>query len=286
MAPEPRSPHPFDPLEMFAPDLFAGRVALVTGGGTGIGRETALGFARYGADVIVAGRTAESLQETVALAEAFGVRAIGVPTNIREPDQVDALRDRGLAEFGHVDFLVNNAGGQFPALPSQISDNGWRSVIDLNLNGTWNMINRFMGPMTEAGFGSIVNVIHVYSFDRGAPLFVHSGAARAGVLNMTRTMAPYLGYHGVNINAFAPGTIGTEGVQSNEFDKMGIDAERALEIADTVGPMRRMGKADEMAAIILFLCSPAARFINGADLVADGGEMRTNWFNFFERGEL
>jgi NAD(P)-dependent dehydrogenase (short-subunit alcohol dehydrogenase family) len=271
---------------MFAPDLFAGRVALVTGGGTGIGRETALGFARYGADVVVAGRTAETLDETVDLARALGVRAIGVPTNIREPAQVDALRDRALHEMGHVDFLVNNAGGQFPALPSQISDNGWRSVIDLNLNGTWNMINRFMGPMTEAGFGSIVNVIHVYSFDRGAPLFVHSGAARAGVLNMTRTMAPYLGYHGVTINAFAPGTIGTEGVQANEFDKMGIDEARALEIADTVGPMRRMGNADEMAAIILFLCSPAARFINGADLVADGGELRTNWFNFFERGEL
>lgn len=280
------SPLPSDPLAMFAPDLFAGRVALVTGGGTGIGRETALGFARYGADVVVAGRTAETLDETVELAEALGVRALAVPTNIREPAQVDALRDRVLAELGHVDFLVNNAGGQFPALPSQISDNGWRSVIDLNLNGTWNMINRFMGPMTDAGFGAIVNVIHVYSFDRGAPLFVHSGAARAGVLNMTRTMAPYLGYHGVTINAFAPGTIGTEGVQSNEFDKMGIDEARALEIADAVGPMRRMGNADEMAAIILFLCSPAARFINGADLVADGGEMRANWFNFFERGEL
>ena len=84
----------------------------------------------------------------------------------------------------------------------------------------------------------------------------------------------------------APGTIGTEGVQANEFDEMGIDAERAAEIADQVGPMRRMGKADEMAAIILFLCSPAARFVNGADLVADGGEMRANWFSFFERGDL
>jgi NAD(P)-dependent dehydrogenase (short-subunit alcohol dehydrogenase family) len=215
-----------------------------------------------------------------------GTACLPVATNIRDTGQVDELRDRAYAEFGHVDFLVNNAGGQFPALPSQISDNGWRSVIDLNLNGTWNMINRFMGPMTEAGFGSIVNIIHVYSFDRGAPLFVHSGAARAGVLNMTRTMAPYLGYHGVTINAFAPGTIGTEGVQSNEFDKMGIDEERALEIADQVGPMRRMGRADEMAAIILFLCSPAARFINGADIVADGGEMRSNWFTFFERGDL
>ena len=274
------------PLDTFRPDLFAGRVALVTGGGTGIGREVALAFARYGADVVLAGRTAETLDETAALVTALGRRCLPVPTNIREPDQVDHLRDRALAELGHVDFLVNNAGGQFPALPSQISDNGWRSVVDLNLNGTWNMINRFMGPMTDAGFGAIVNVIHVYSFDRGAPLFVHSGAARAGVLNLIRSMAPYLGYHGVTINALAPGTIGTEGVQANEFDEMGIDAARAAEIADQVGPMRRMGRADEMAAIILFLCSPAARFVNGADLVADGGEMRANWFNFFERGDL
>ena len=148
------------------------------------------------------------------------------------------------------------------------------------------MINRFMGPMTEAGFGSIVNIIHVFSFDRGAPLFVHSGAARAGVLNMTRTMAPYLGYHGVTINAFAPGTIGTEGMQTNELGKMGIDEAGGAKIADEVGPMRRMGNADEMAAIALFLCSPAARFINGADLVADGGELRANWYQFFERGDL
>jgi NAD(P)-dependent dehydrogenase (short-subunit alcohol dehydrogenase family) len=282
--PDPTSA--FGPLDTFRPDLFAGRVALVTGGGTGMGRETALAFARYGADVVVAGRTAETLDETAALIQAIGGRCLPVPTNIREADQVDQLRDRALAELGHVDFLVNNAGGQFPALPSQISDNGWRSVVDLNLNGTWNMINRFMGPMTDAGFGAIVNVIHVYSFDRGAPLFVHSGAARAGVLNLTRSMAPYLGYHGVTINALAPGTIGTEGVQENEFAEMGIDPERAAEIADEVGPMRRMGRADEMAAIILFLCSPAARFVNGADLVADGGELRTNWFNFFERGDL
>lgn len=276
----------FEPLDTFAPGLFSGRVALVTGGGSGIGLETALGFARYGADVVLAARTEERLRAAAERIEDLGVRCLVVPTNIRDTEQVDNLRDRVLAAFGKVDFLVNNAGGQFPAPPSQITDNGWRSVIDLNLNGTWNMISRFMGPMTEAGFGSIVNVIHVFSFDRGAPAFVHSGAARAGVLNLTRSMAMYLGYHGVTINALAPGSIGTEGMLENEAQPIGHDEESMTQVADDIGVMRRMGHADEMAAIILFLCSPAARFINGADIVADGGELRGNWLEFFPRSSL
>jgi NAD(P)-dependent dehydrogenase (short-subunit alcohol dehydrogenase family) len=209
-----------------------------------------------------------------------------VPTNIREPAEVDALREQAYDRFGHVDFLVNNAGGQFPALPSQISDNGWRSVVDLNLNGTWNMISRFMEPMTAAGGGAIVNVVHIFSFDRGAPWFVHSGAARAGVVSLTRSMAPYLGYHGVTINALAPGTVATPGMHENEVGQLGFDEEAWAVQAEAIGPMRRMGTAEEMAAIILFLCSPGARFINGAAIVADGSESQSNWPQFFDRGEL
>jgi NAD(P)-dependent dehydrogenase (short-subunit alcohol dehydrogenase family) len=281
MAGEPTIP----PLDIFAPELFAGRAALVTGAGTGIGRQAALGFARYGADVVVAGRTVETLDAVAGEIRALGRRCLVVPTNIRDTSQVDALRDR-VEEWGGVDFLVNNAGGQFPALPSEISDNGWRAVIDLNLNGTWNVTNRFMQAMCDRGYGSIVNVVHVFSFERGAPPFVHSGAARAGVVSMTRTLAPYLGYHGVTVNAFAPGTIGTAGMQDNEAGKLGYTEEGFAAQFERMGPMRRMGRADEMAAIILFLCSPAARFINGASLVADGGELRTNWLDFFERGRL
>lgn len=272
------------PLDVFAADLFAGRVALVTGGGTGIGRQTALGFARYGADVVIASRDHEHLLPTATEVEALGVRCLAVPTNIRDVTSVEALRDRTFDELGRVDFLVNNAGGQFPALPSEVSDNGWRAVVDLNLNGTWNMINRFMKPMADAGYGAIVNVVHVFSFERGAPMFVHSGAARAGVVNMTRTLAPYLGYHGVTVNALAPGTIGTEGMHENEVGKMGFDEDAWAAEIDRMAPMRRMASADEMAAIILFLCSPAARFINGAAIVADGSELRSNWTEFFPRG--
>jgi NAD(P)-dependent dehydrogenase (short-subunit alcohol dehydrogenase family) len=274
------------PLDSFAPDLFAGRVALVTGGGTGLGRQTTLGFARYGADLVIASRNPDHLESCAAEVEQLGRRCLAVPTNIREVDDVERLRDTVYECFGRLDFLINNAGGQFPALPSQISDNGWRAVVDLNLNGTWNMISRFMGPMAEAEYGSIVNVVHIFSFERGAPMFVHSGAARAGVVNMTRTLAPYLGYHGVTINALAPGTIATEGMQRNEVGQLGYDEEAWARTVDEIGPMRRMGTAEEMAAIILFLCSPAARFINGAAIVADGGELRSNWPRFFERGSL
>jgi NAD(P)-dependent dehydrogenase (short-subunit alcohol dehydrogenase family) len=275
------------PLDTFAPGLFAGRVAVVTGGGTGIGRETVLGFARFGADVVLAGRTPETLEATATEAATLGVQALAVPTNIRDVEAVDALRDAAYARFGRVDCLINNAGGQFPARPSEISDNGWRAVVDLNLNGTWNMISRFMGPMAQAGTGSIVNVVHTFSYERGAPAFAHSGAARAGVVNLTKTMASYLVHHGVTINAFAPGPIDTAGLQENEVEQLGRTAEGfEAEITEVAGRGARLGSAEEMAAIVLFLCSPAARYITGTSVIADGGSMVANWIEFFPPGEL
>jgi NAD(P)-dependent dehydrogenase (short-subunit alcohol dehydrogenase family) len=283
ISPPPRAPA--DPLGVFSPTALAGQVAVVTGGGSGIGRVTALGMARLGADVVVVGRRAELLDAVADEVRALGRAALVVPTNIREPAAVDELRDRAYERFGHVDAVVNNAGGQFPALPSQITDNGWRAVVDLNLNGTWNVVSRFMEPMVEAGTGSIVNVVHIFSFERGAPWFVHSGAARAGVVSMTRSLAPYLGYHGVTINALAPGTVATPGMHDNEVGQLGYDEEAWASTTEQIAPMRRMGTADEVAAAICFLCSPAARFVNGAALVQDGAELRTNWPRFFERGE-
>ena len=248
-------------------------------------------FARHGALVFVVplpddAPAAPGLDEVVAEVVSLGAAGLAVPTNIRNVDEVEALRAAAYDRFGTVDYLINNAGGQFPALPSQISDNGWRSVVDLNLNGTWNMVNRFMEPMVAAGYGSIVNVVHIFSFNRGSPWFVHSGAARAGVVNLTHSMAPYLGYHGVTINALAPGTIGTDGFQENEVGQLGYDAEAWAAQTERIGPMRRMGSAAEVAATILFLCSPGGRFINGAALVADGSEMQSNWPRFFDRGDL
>ncbi len=273
-------------VSVLADRLFEGRVGVVTGGGTGLGREVAHGLARLGGHAVIAGRTANQLDEVAASIRSGGGSCLAVPTNIREPDQVEALRDAVYGRFGRVDFLINNAGGQFPALPSTISDNGWRAVVDLNLNGTWNMTSRFMGPMAEAGFGSIVNVVHTFSFERGAPMFVHSGAARAGVVNMVKTLAPYLMRRGVTINAFAPGIFSTPGMVEAELATVGrseIGFTREL-VAE--GTTIRMGTVDEMAAMVLFLCSPAARYVCGATIIADGASMQTNWVNFFEDGEM
>lgn len=183
---------PTDPRLAFAADLFAGKTAVVTGGGRGIGSATALGFARLGANVVIASNAKDGLETTAAEISALSVECLQVEVDIRDLGSVDAFRDVTLERFGGVDFLINNAGGQFMANPLAISDNGWRAVIDLNLNGTWNVVSRFLRPMMQRGSGSIVNVVHVYSFERGAPMFAHSGAARAGVVNLTRSLAPYL----------------------------------------------------------------------------------------------
>jgi len=263
------------PLSTFAANLFAGRTALVTGGGRGIGREIALAFARLGADLIIAGRGADNLAITAHDIEALGRRCLSRVTNIRNTDEVDALVAASLESFGKVDFLINNAGGQFPKRPLEISDNGWRSVIDLNLNGTWNVTNRVGRHMVSRGFGAIVNIVHIYSFDRGAPAFVHSGAARAGVVSMTRSLAYYWARKGVTINALAPGTVATAGVREEEFAYSDIENYEAVAIRDI--PAHRLGTVDEVAAACVFLCSPAARYINGASIVADGGYYLDTW---------
>jgi NAD(P)-dependent dehydrogenase (short-subunit alcohol dehydrogenase family) len=264
---------------MFGPGLFEGKVAVITGGGSGLGREVAHAFARLGGHPVIAGRTADKLDDVVTSIKEDGGECTAIPTNIRDTDQVDALRDEVYARFGRTDFLVNNAGGQFPALPSAISDNGWRSVVDLNLNGTWNVTSRFMRPMAEVGYGAIVNIVTLFSFDRGAPMFLHSGAARAGVVNMVKTLAPYLMRYGVTINVLAPGIFTTPALIESELGPLGHTEETFLEELVSQRMSARLGTVDEMAATVLFLCSPAARYVCGATLIADGASMQGNWVN-------
>jgi peroxisomal trans-2-enoyl-CoA reductase len=263
------------PLAVFAPDLFRGKTALVTGGGRGIGRAIALAFARFGANVVIASRKPENLDPTAEEITTLGAQCLSVPMNIRETDQVDTLIARTLERFGAIDCLVNNAGGQFPARPQEISDRGWRAVVDLNLNGTWNMCSRVGSHMLQRGSGAVVNIVHVYSFDRGAAAFAHSGAARAGVVSLTKSLAYYWARHGVTVNALAPGTVSTRGVREEEFSRAEQSDYEALVVKDI--PAHRLAEPDEVAAIVLFLCSPAARYINGASIIADGALFLDNW---------
>jgi NAD(P)-dependent dehydrogenase (short-subunit alcohol dehydrogenase family) len=269
-----------NPLAAFAPGLFKGATALVTGGGRGIGKQISLAFARLGANVVIASRKIENLGPTAAEIKAGGVSCLAIPTDIRQVDQVELLVEKAVERFGAIDFLVNNAGGQFPARPSQISDRGWRAVIDLNLNGTWNVCSRVGPRMVGRGGGAIVNIVHVYSLDRGAPAFAHSGAARAGVVNMTRTLAYYWARHGVRVNALAPGSIDTRGLRDEEYAKAEVAQYEARQIHDI--PAHRLGTADEVAATVVFLCSPAAQYVNGAVLVADGAQYLGPWSDMWD----
>lgn len=258
-----------DPRDIFAPGLFKGRTAVVTGGAKGVGHATAIGFARYGADVVIASRDERGLEAARAEIEALGAACLAVVVDIRDVASVDRLFDATMDRFGRVDCLINNAGGQFMAHPYKISDNGWRSVVDLNLNGTWNVISRFMRPMVKAGTGSIVNMIHIFCSDRGAPMFVHSGAARSGVIGMTKSLAPYLEHRGVTINAIAPGTVATESAAANYG--------RSVEDLRASTKRFRCGTPEDLAAIMMFLCSPAGRMINGTVVTADATQTQHNW---------
>ena len=264
-----------NPLEIFSENLFADRTVLVTGGGRGIGRQIALAFAGLGANTVIAGRNADTLEPTAEEIRSTGMQCLPLITNIREPEEVENLLNKTLETFDRIDFLVNNAGGQFPARPSEISDRGWRAVIDLNLNGTWNVCSRVGPHMAKLGFGAIVNIVHVYSLERGAPPFAHSGAARAGVVNLTKTLAYYYARQNVTVNALAPGFVSTAGLQEKEFDPLKHKDYRTKAIEDV--PAKRLAEASEVAAMVLFLCSPAARYINGTTLVADGALSLSNW---------
>ena len=267
---------PKSAAETFAPGLFAGRTVLVTGGGRGIGRATALGFATLGATVAIAARDADNLEATLHDLHDLGVRATSFVTDIRNTESVEALRNHVMGEFGRLDFLINNAGGQFPARPSPMSDRGFRAVVDLNLHGTWNMMSRFVPDLIAGGDGSIVNIVHNQVGERGAPLFIHSGAARAGVVNMTRTAALYLAHRGVTVNALAPGPVDTQGFREEEVANISPDVVAYTKriIEDT--PIRRLQSPEETAAHIIFLCSPAARSITGQLIVADAGNAMGN----------
>ncbi len=249
---------------IFSSDLFSDQVALVTGGGTGIGRTIAHELASLGAIVVVAARRMEQLSTTVAEITASGGRATALQLDIRDAEAVDAAMAAVLDRHGRLDLLVNNAGGQFPSPAERISPNGWRTVVDLNLNGTF-LVTRsaFNAWMGEHG-GSVVSIIA--EMWNGFPQMAHTGAARAGVENLTKSLAVEWGSRGVRVNAVAPGVIYSSGMDTYPPEFQAMTARNAALI-----PAGRVGTESETAAAVVFLLSRAAAFITGETLKVDGG---------------
>jgi NAD(P)-dependent dehydrogenase (short-subunit alcohol dehydrogenase family) len=245
---------------------FEGQCAIVTGGGSGLGRAMALELARLGAAVVVAGRRQEALDDTVALIAEKGGQGHAHTTDVREPEAVDALVAAAVERFGHVDVLVNNAAGNFVVKAEDLSPNGWRAVVGIVLDGTF-LCSRAVGKrMIEQGDGgAILSVIASYAWT-GGPGTVHSAAAKAGVQALTKTLAVEWAEHGIRANCICPGPTDTEGAGQALWP---TEEDRAR-VAATV-PLGRLATPEEVAVWAAALCSPYAGYITGETLTIDGG---------------
>ena len=264
---------------VFRPDLFAGQVALITGGGSGIGRGIADLLAALGCHVVLASRKLERVEAAAAEIVGAGGKASALAVDVRETERVRAMVAQVTHAFGRIDLLVNNAAGNFYAPSEALSENAWKSVLEIDLYGTFFCSQAVLPIMKAQGGGSIVNISMTLHY-RGWPLMAHATAAKAGIDALTKTLSLEWAKYGVRMNAVAPGPIPTEGVRKAFTPPPTADGvtdvfavEKAMDsYAKKMIPLQRWGAPADIANMVAFLASPAGSWITGAIMVVDGGE--------------
>jgi NAD(P)-dependent dehydrogenase (short-subunit alcohol dehydrogenase family) len=247
---------------VLSPEANAGKVVLITGGGTGIGRATAMSFARSGASLAICGRRPEPLEAARTAIEAEGAGCLAFPCDIREVEQVDDLLSAVLDRYGRIDVLVNNAGGQFVAPAEDISAKGWRAVHRLTVDAAWNMTQQVaVRSMIPERSGLVVFI--GFSPRRGITGFAHASAARAALENLAGGIAIEWSRYGIRAVCIAAGTIDTEGLAGY--------GEEAVARARALVPLGRLGEPGEVGEVIAFLASAGGAYITGSTVVVDGG---------------
>jgi NAD(P)-dependent dehydrogenase (short-subunit alcohol dehydrogenase family) len=253
------------PAELF--DL-SGRAAIVTGGGSGIGRQMATGLAEAGANLVLCARKPERCEKVAAELEgALGVRALGMRCDVREPAEIHAVVDRAKAEFGRVDILLNNAGTSWGAPAEDHPLEGWQKVIDVNLTGVFLFAQSAGRVMIDQGGGKIVNVASVAAFGGAPPELMNAvayNASKGGVVTFTRDLATKWARHGINVNAIAPGWF------PSDMNKVLLDARPDAYLEHI--PLRRFGGPEDLKGAVVFLASRAADYVTGQVVVVDGGQ--------------
>jgi len=244
----------------------AGKVAIITGGGTGIGRTMAKEFAKAGAKVVIGSRKQANLDSVAAEIKASGGQCLAIATDIRVPEQVDNLVKQTVDKFGRIDILVNNAGASFMCPVEEMTPNGWDTIININLKGTFLCCRAVGKVMIEQKKGKIINFASTAGVN-GSVGMAHYGAAKAGVINFTKTLAMEWAKHNINVNCIAPGLIETEGVKAQmHLDPKAIEAQKKLPL------LNRPGRTEDIAYTAMFLASEASNFTTGELFIVRGNQ--------------